>query len=391
LVRITIHHSFGKSTFEEEEFLVDGEDKQLRLFNRKGEEFYLRVPEFLESTNQLNNCKLVPLHSYLYDRESDIYKLQFQDKMLGYVFPTSVFYSETKTLKDHYRFQELLSSSFIKLLSSNLEIEYGGRLEDIQTISDLFPTFVIGVIFEEVDQEFSRFDIADFRFSLLQKGYTLLEWGWVGEPRPYPYDLPQRILEKNINLEKQLSSIASDDYVVKIYSHSLLHASSLLERFVLVYQIIELLMKQQFSINVDFNIIQFKDSKISKNTLRENLVEATKEKSLIASVLESACIKETEHSQFFFNYQELVKTLKIVPETDFRHAFYHFRNLIVHEYWKLHYMEELFRETMLGFEKIVEDILLKYDDVSFGQNIQVDMLSTAHEVKGELGNVSTTE
>ncbi len=317
--------------------------------------------------------------------------MQFEKGSQGYVFPTVVFYSEISSISNYQNLQELLSRVFLKLLMINVVVTYNGSLKDIHLITDLFPNLVLCAFFGETIKEFQDFKIENYRFSLLAKGYTLLQWEWLIVPMPYPYTIPTNTPGKTITLKKQKCSIALDAYVKKIYSRSLLQASSLLERFVLVYQIIELLMKQQFSIDVDLNIILLKKSKISKNTFREKLGEATKEKSLIANVLEGACIKESDHSQFFESYKLLINALEIEPETDFRFAFYHFRNLIVHEYWKIHEKEELFRETMLGFEKIVEDILFKYDDLSFVQNIQIVIVSTVDEIKGELGNVSKTE
>lgn len=151
-------------------------------------------------------------------------------------------------------------------------------------------------------------------------------------------------------------------------------------RFILLYQIIEVLIDdmRRKELNketkVNGSLKKFKRKKkikktlkyfqkyqyrnIEYNDLRELLVNSS-EKNLVTTILER---KKTKHKNDFINRVGILfKDINYDANgrTDFGGLFYSFRNKIVHSYRSFLSHDEDFQKTMIVFEKIIFDILVR--------------------------------
>jgi hypothetical protein len=147
------------------------------------------------------------------------------------------------------------------------------------------------------------------------------------------------------------------NYFIYLYTELLPYIESPFYRFFSLYQAIELLSDYTYKSDVDKYIQSFKQGKISKNDLREKLVEAVNEKKQIQHVYNNVIWKDDRC--LFSVIDSLLDNANIEkPKTNELSVYiYTLRNKIVHEMHSLFRYEKELKDIVDYFEKNIFNLL----------------------------------
>lgn len=300
--------------------------------------------------------------------ENDIFEIYFTDNKsnrIGYVFPISALESADNSYKSGERAMKILNGyrfvAYKKILDSNITID--SSLKSEYTLSDLFSSKTHILVLAKSDLPLD-FNINDYLLSLFSFGFTPLN----SIPKAIRYKAntiqhDQRG-KSNIYITKSLFSVEKNDFCQKLFFDYLISFDNGLLRFILIYQIIELLIKEEYDKQFKIHLDEYNTSKISVNDFRERINDLMSEKYRIDILFKNTRIDNDIINTFRNECVSLFNDISYEYKNDSVSAlFYSFRNKIVHEYRALHSKQEEVDYLIYLSEKIVLNLLINYPDL----------------------------
>ncbi len=192
----------------------------------------------------------------------------------------------------------------------------------------------------------------------------------------YSYFEPNNRIEKpegyNENLYKPKGRTIKVGYekpllysngMVRTLLEELPRASNIIHRFVLLYQIIELLLDVTMTICIDEQYKNFKDNKIPNNDFLHSIGEKMSEKVRINDIFERCNIKGCIECRDFDNSCKVLFrdiSYPLNDNTDISEIYYKFRNQITHRYRNLIKYKSDLEVAIQDFERLTMLIVEKY-------------------------------
>lgn len=198
--------------------------------------------------------------------------------------------------------------------------------------------------------------------SLRKYGYNYFE----------PNNNVQKTKEYDENLYKPKGGTINIDYkepllysnnMVRIILEELPKASNIIHRFVLLYQIIELLLDRTLTICIHEQYKKFKDDNIPNNDFLHSIQEKMSEKARIKDIFIQCNIKGCDECRDFRNScNVLFRDISYLIEnnTDIPDLYYKFRNQITHRYRNLIKYKSDLGIAVQYFERLTMLIVEKY-------------------------------
>lgn len=167
--------------------------------------------------------------------------------------------------------------------------------------------------------------------------------------------------QKNINIELKEPILYHHPIIDRIL-RDLKSANNVTHRFVLLYQIIELLMGDAIIKDIDKIYSRLQNGKISTNDYFAEVSRVSKEKERIHNIFQHCNIRSVDCEKFVKSCKELFDKSGLHSEVNSiaSDMFYNFRNKMMHSYSRLYAHRDLMSKTIQNFEQIVLLIIEKY-------------------------------
>lgn len=321
-------------------------------------DYNLPLPNSVDSTNieQYSSRYVVELLiNPMLSKGADIYPLVRKDNnhTIGMVFPVSDLDSDPG-IEDERQYGYFLVA-FYELLK---------RLDDEAKDGSLswnFEKNIFVCVFNKKQAE-SENPLHLCIHSLRKHGYAYFEEKNSIE-KPDGYDeLFYEPSNKKIKVEMVEPPLYANE-MVNILLRELPRTSNITHRFVLLYQIIELLMDVTTSRYIDDLYRKFKGNTISNTDFVHDLGEMSREKSRVNDIFERCKIINSEESkQFTADSQRLFSLIHYLVKENIGIAelYYKFRNHMTHQYRHLFKYKKELASTVQAFERLTMIIIEKY-------------------------------
>lgn len=198
--------------------------------------------------------------------------------------------------------------------------------------------------------------------SLRKYGYSYFESNNnVQKPEGYDGNL-YKPKGRTINVDYKEPLLYSNN-MVRIILKELPKASNIIYRFVLLYQIIELLIDRTLTICIDEQYKKFKDDNIPNNDFLHSIQEKMSEKARIKDIFDLCNIKGYGESTDFRNKCNILFndiSYHIENNIEISDLYYKFRNQITHGYRNLLKYESDLQIAVQYFERLTMLIVEKY-------------------------------
>lgn len=167
--------------------------------------------------------------------------------------------------------------------------------------------------------------------------------------------------QKSINIELKEPILYQHPIVDRIL-RDLKSASNVTHRFVLLYQIIELLMEDAIIQDVDKIYNKLQNGEISTNDYFAETSRVSKEKERIRNIFKYCNLQSVDCKKFRESCRDLFANSGFNSETTSNDSdmFYNFRNKMMHSYSRLYEHKNLMSSTIQNFEQIVLLIIERY-------------------------------
>jgi hypothetical protein len=356
--------------------VVEGAERELRVIKCEHEHALLGSPFFgqtIEITYPLRIiCDDAPENFYmeiLYKRdisENDIYQIYDRHDRIGWLFPINALESREHQFAENEHFLNYAYNAY-KLL-----------LEDADSRST-----AVRCPNEEGEYFISEFYGEDAVILLLHKSRiskeivyrhhiylpSLLDYGFSYEKSDDSEDSsPNRLPDGvKITLNHLSINLFDEQYIELLYTKYLHHnRDNLLYRFIILYQVIELLMSRVADVKIGEIKSYILGGNSDFNIIKQKINDASNELKRINIIFSDQC--QIESSQ----YNDLINTLNVLlaqlgdsEQRILSDAIYKLRNVLIHNYRMIndtHY--ELFLSIVNHFECLINDIVTKYIDIT---------------------------
>lgn len=307
---------------------------------------------------QASNYSVELLINPMLSNQSDIFRLYvIQDdkskcdrQTVGAVFPVSALDSNDSIDKWLYEF---LYVGFWKLLERLNNVKDGD-------FSDNFESNVcVCVISKNLTKSDNPLHLCIH--SLRKYGYCyFVEHNSIKQVSGYKRERIIQANKKSFNIEFKEPILYSHPMVDRIL-RDIGGASNVIHRFVLLYQIIELLLEDSVVEDVKKQYRIFISRGTSVNNYLEDIVRLHKDKERIRKIFEYCNIKDSECEGFRKSYEKLLgKAGYNSMKENLPNSFYDFRNQLTHSYRRLYAHKLELCETIQYFEQIVLLIVERY-------------------------------
>lgn len=201
--------------------------------------------------------------------------------------------------------------------------------------------------------------------SLREYGYSYFEEdNKFKVPEGYDASLYIKQDQTNINVEFIEPSLYSNGMVDTIIRH-LPYANNIAYRFILLYQIIELLMENAGYQLIKDSAEKYISRKISTNDFTESVKSVNVERDKIAKMFDMCIVKSEHGCNFCTECRHLFRISGCDPDKSscLPDVFYSFRNLLTHSYRKVHAYPQELALVIQRFELVVLDIVKTYPNI----------------------------
>ena len=284
---------------------------------------------------------------------SNVYLTSNPDESVGWMFPISIL--DTDTIDPQGKLLDYVFISFQILLK---------RIEDFDVNNDegnLFDIYDEEAIVLILNKRYlpDNFDVEQYRFSLYKMGFS------IGEKKPFEIPFYQYEQTSHINLRAAITPVnelPNAEYIKQIFSSDLIETNNPIHRFIILYQIIEILMDALSEQDIITNINKYINREIGKNDLMHVIRDAVDESDNIQKIFKNIA---SEHSNVRSSFISSVSTLyKEVGyddgRSDIASVVYSLRNQLFHSYRRYIGNKELLYKVIQGFEKVILDVLINY-------------------------------
>ena len=291
------------------------------------------------------------------NNERNVYALldsSMGGKRVGYLFPISVLDSDAD-FSDH------------KLLNNYVYVAFNVLLKRIPSVnkttcfSDNFEENVCVCVFHKASLQ-TESPLPNIIHNLRQFGYSYFEpYNQVRMVKGYDALSYQKDIKSGICVrfnEPPLYQNAMIDSILR----ALPRADNLTHRFVLLYQVIEVLLEEISSNDIKEEILKFNKEQIPSNDFIENIKRLSSERIKIQDIFERCSLYNTKETTMFKECcSHLFDLTRYEPsKTQIQDLFYSFRNQMTHSYRNLYVFEKELAETIQAFELLVLKIIEKY-------------------------------
>lgn len=370
------------------------------LINDAGDIFIIKYPlPIIEHREDFSSCKIFLFKNRFGSKEDSCFNIEIDNKRKGIIFPISIFSNsdilpsvgETKDSDFFYRF---LHISFYHLLNGELVFNKKNEVNNLfdtnsLKIEDFYDDETVVLLYHDTKDKLAAFDPQMYYPQLFKLGYAPIikdaDFSEIeilnialNDTLLYSYSLFDSVKLKNIG-----NGLTQEKYISQLFESTLKAAIPPLSRFILLYQVIELLIdkiaieyfKNKAPFNSKMSALMINTmSATSFRSVMDNLtlinkdinasIDIKKEDSRINKLFNEKCKLEISD---FPKLESLSK--RLLPEkncetlTDYIYAL---RNKIVHDYHNLSGqftdIDRMLRDLNIEFEKLIIEVIIKYEN-----------------------------
>lgn len=297
-------------------------------------------------------------------KESDVYELYLEINeggRIGWIFPLSVYSSSMDDVDKRQTIFQYLYAAYVRLLQNIPELK---TQQQDGVLADYYNEDVIIMVLHK-DSVYDGFRIDDYLPSLYLEGYTILSK--IEGGIDFHYNKPAKIsdIEKKrghkIAIKKSSDCLCSNTYISTIFRSELPYANNALHRFILLYQVMEILMDLASRDNIIDSAQLYKEEKLSPNELSERIREAINERKLIRKLFDNTSIKKELCTQFRDDALALFEKIHYdVRDKNLPDLLYDLRNQIFHAYRSFADEKEKLISVLSLSEKIFIEVIINY-------------------------------
>ena len=353
----------------------------------------------IQDIEDFNSCKIFLFKNRYGSKEDQLFELYINSDRRGIIFPIKVFShpSFLPNPNDNKFIFRFLFIAYYHLLNEtiiNKGIESKNLLDPSNNlkIEDFYDDETIVMLYHNSDEPIPNIDIRRYYPSLFKFGYVpitiksdfdeIKTFNILQTKSPlYSYSFYSAL-----KIVKTRSKIYREKYINQIFEQNFKYHLTPLSRFILLYQIIELLIdkiaveyyhskkiskkKTNKLIKIADKAPSFRDvydSIKSVETIINSSIGEIKNEEKRINILFNICKLSEINYQDFINFSKLIlnkKSCKNLTE-----YVYLLRNNVIHNYHNLSSnhsnIDELLFELNLEFEKIICDIIIEYERPTF--------------------------
>lgn len=353
------------------------------LFSVQNKDFFCQS-FFNDSHEDLNEYGLVYLYSPYYDAELDYKEIFIKGDRhtVGWIIPLALLEESDTSLIENLpkylkKYADIAIKEILVWCVKNIH-NIDDDVDDEWKLSGIFKSNIISVFIYRTSK-LSKEEVNFYIPALYDAGFYYV-------PNPvkiFPESYFKSELMCSFASEKRSENIHKitiskfdqsiydiDNYIELLYKNILPISKDLLQRFIVLYQIMEILMEIQFGYDIIMNNRKYIEKQITKNQLKANLIDATKESTRLNSILSE--ISPDDNMRDFINEADNLfrfidkNTEKINTYAD---RMYQLRNLIVHSLREVIKQRGLLWNLVNLFDKNVYYILSHYKPVDLRYQI----------------------
>jgi len=363
-------------------------------------EFELPYPlTIVDDVEDYKSCKVYLFKNRFFSREDHYFNIASNNNRLGVIFPLKIYYESSqlpaydlsKTTAFLYRFLHIAFYNLI--MDDNLPsktVDIGSlRFDDVK-ITDFYDDETVVLLYHDGSSSFPD-DLVKYYPSLFKYGYVPIhdekEFKKIEMIQLSYHDQP--LYDNNIFDTLQLrecnSSIIKERFIDQIFSSTLKFSLTPLSRFILLYQVIELLIDriayQSYQSNfLPISTLAIKLDTVNKatsyrdiysrlqelrNKLDSSVDKVKSEEKRIALLLNDICnLNAISYPNFVSLSQSVIGPNRACSAL---HEYvYQLRNRIVHDYHNLSLesfdIDDEMTRLNIEFEKIISDVIISYKE-----------------------------
>lgn len=312
-------------------------------------------PELRDCWTNTDDFELHILQHHEPRKESDISCVYLDDdaeNSVGWIFPLSII--DTDTIEPKGKLLDYVFITFQKILEEMDSVAEKYEVSDVLTV---YNEDAIALILNRRHLS-PIFNIERYRYSLYENGFSIGERVPVRIPY-YQYNQASHI--QLISSECDSADLPNSAYVDEIIKHDLLETSNPIHRFLILYQIIEILMDNMAESAVLEGIDAYNKGSLGKKDLMIIIDNATKESENIQSIFNGLSVHPYLNKAYIEAVKALYKKVEYMDKhTDLASCVYSLRNQLFHSYRRYVGEKELLYATIQSFEKIILNLLIHY-------------------------------
>ncbi len=350
------------------EFLQEEDSNYFRVSNFEGKGINIKyIPTRTSSWNK-ETFEIYLLENPYLNAENDVFQV-YEDTILserlGWIFPITILESNENDYVDFKNLNDYKYIAYQKLFELEKEYVLKTNWNEFISLGEIFGNIIICILCKDTITKIPDFKFENYILSLYKDEYLLLH----DTPKAKAiYDKSAFISEmrsrKRINLSKSKFDIMSNDFTKSLFKEHLLQSDSFIIRFIFLYQIIEHFIQLEFEKQFQTHLDDFQGGRISKNDLRENLNNSSKERVLISNIISRINISHTLKNEFITECDFLFYDIGQISKETLHDKIYDIRNLLTHRLREVTSKLEALEKIVELFERIIVDLLSKYEIVT---------------------------
>lgn len=315
-----------------------------------------------------NSIEIKLLENPYLDAENDVFEvyhsLSKKGERIGWIFPITILMSNNNDFKNYKNIDSYKLAAFHNLLLEDCTIKedflQNGHVEINQIFSE---NIIICALHKLSINKIPDFNFNNCFLSLYSYGYS--EYN--------PKQVRKKLLNKDsfvkdmrstrhrVVLKEPKYDFSHNIFIKSLFNDYLINTESFLVRFILLYQIFELLMEEEYEVSFTKSLEKFQLNQISKNDLKEELIGVSKERELLKKMFKrTSSLEEQLKTNFASECVELFNGINRSYKKEFEDIIYDFRNLIVHQFRSVSSKNSDLEKIISLFEEISIDFLIKY-------------------------------
>lgn len=330
------------------------------IINTRNKDYFISTPLVLIPEYDPKYYEMHIMRSIRSDAcENSIYSVYLDGIRVGWIFPVESLRSEEHEYAKNQFFLKYAYIAYCKIIHYFLQKENFNKIEDcyleIEDLmgidsKDIENLHVLLIDTENTDNEYS-FD--KYKFGLYVSGY--IEDITHGAFSVRDYDA----LERRLNVTKISDDLVENESLMLLINDTVPNTSDDYSRFMILYQVIEILIGKVFDIQFR-NIIDKYRSDNDLYGLKEDISDISNERTRVNILFNEHCSIAKDHRMEL--RESCIEILDIntnnmsVPD-----LLYRVRCLMVHRFYS---MGDLYKERLKmldeAFEQVVYDILVSY-------------------------------
>jgi hypothetical protein len=293
----------------------------------------------------------------IYERESDI--------RLGWLFPLQSLVSQEHEYAHNIHFLKYAFVTYFSLLKNENGLPFN-TLEFHESkdfnILDIFgeKTFALTLSKQQITK-INNFNIDNYFPSLINNGF----YAKTLNTRPNKLSLGIHNLsnKSKICLDKISNNLENDIYLKNLFGNLLVFENHPLVKFLILYQVIELLIDKIFSYSIKKNINELFDENGDTLKIREQILDLAKEKHRFSKLLNEFSLGASRSDHLKDLCDDLLIKKNRKEESNLEFSIYGVRSLLVHSYRNLEINDlELLDELNREFQQLVASIVIHYKE-----------------------------